>query len=175
MCTAHKMQTLAIEWSWAHNEKKIPFVKSVKKTTEAKGKITDLTLCEYKLLGETNLIHPSEEIFTSYITVKEDTTQLFFTRVDEHGGGGSYHHLAYFYVSETKEEAQNIVFEWFDEEHHFDGCGDCEEEDGKCVNEENCPCREKMEEELVKDGSVSFIGGSEEGYSAQIAAFTLIN
>jgi hypothetical protein len=158
---------LEVKWNDAHFDDDIPVIISACVVEKSDDSIVEFDA--HELLTETSMVYPQSKVYSRIFEIHFDPANLTLLRLDEHGGGQSYHHDVRLWICEDQEVAIELTENMLDSEHHSETdypCEDCSCNDKK--EEEECPCLATMKKELEKSGGMSLSGGYEEGYSAKI-------
>lgn len=113
----------------------------------------DGLICEFSSIG------CDDYAYCTQIDLSDDTKELYFLKINESGGGGSYHSQIWLYVTETQEEIIDIAEAYFDNEHNRDS--ECDE----CKNDS---CRQNWIQELKETGITAIECTTYEGASFEM-------
>jgi hypothetical protein len=110
------------------------------------------------LLGEFSTINNKDKYFCTKLNI-EKTDCVYFIKINESGGGGSYHEISWIYGCSSLIDAINIALDFFENEHNVDeDCEDCQ----------NDACRKKLVNELKKQKNSDITCTYYEGISFKI-------
>lgn len=111
------------------------------------------------LLGEFSGINNNDVCFCSRINVDDNVTRLYFIKINEDGGGGSYHNYNWIYVCTDMEEVIECALDYFSNEHNRDD--DCED----CIKDK---CKKQFINDLKKKHSAGIDCTDYDGASIEI-------
>ena len=117
-------------------------------------------IVENTIIENISTIQQDTNFHISRFKIKNiDTKVLYFLKIDESEGGGSYHRYEWFYVDENINDVCENMYWHYDGEHNRDGeCRTCEKYDiDKCF--------ERLCQRLKKYGEVDMRGSTYEEYA----------
>lgn len=93
------------------------------------------------LLGEFNGYGNKDIYYCTTLSILDGAKKIYFMKINESGGGGSYHLVSWLYASTSKKELIDDALEYFNNEHNRDN--ECSE----CINDK---CKQNLINDLKK-------------------------
>lgn len=85
-----------------------------------------IILTNRTLLDGFNTINNKDIVYCTKIEISDDVENIYFIKIHESGGGGSYHEYSWIYVCDNIKSVIKYAEDYFDTEHNRDNeCEDC--------------------------------------------------
>ena len=115
-----------------------------------------------QICEDASVIGCDDSVYCTKIQIDENTNALYFLKIMEHGGGGSYHLSMWLCVEEDQSMIIDHAINYFENEHN---------RDDEC---EDCPnCLEEMIKSLKTEQFASITCTSYEGTDFEIWSYFL--
>lgn len=99
------------------------------------------------LLGEISKIGNENRCYCTEMKIDKTTNKIYFMKISESGGGGSYHEIFWLHVSTNLDKLIDGAIDYFSNEHN---------RDEECDNCKDHGCQKKLISDLKKKHRASF-------------------